>query len=163
TTDGKVKVLDFGLAKAIGGAPESAKLSNSPTLLSGSMAGMIVGTAAYMSPEQAKGRQVDKRTDIFAFGCVLYEMLTAARAFQGEDLAEILAQVLTREPDWTRLPVDAPPRIRELLRLCLEKNIRNRRSSATDVRLDIEQGLAGAGVVEGSAPTPRKRLLSMWL
>src|SRR5262249_10273239 len=76
TQDGKVKVLDFGLDKAIGSTPESATLSNSPTLLSGSMAGMIVGTAAYMSPEQAKGRQVDKRTDIFAFGCVLYEMLT---------------------------------------------------------------------------------------
>src|SRR5262245_40458369 len=163
TPDGRVKVLDFGLAKAIEDAPANTTLSNSPTmLLSGTIGGMILGTAAYMSPEQAKGRAVDQRSDIFALGCVLYEMLTAARAFQGEDLAEILAQVLTREPDWTRLPVDAPPRIRELLRLCLEKNIRNRRSSATDVRLDIEQGLAGAGGVEGSAPTPRKRPLWMW-
>jgi len=163
TPDGVVKVLDFGLAKTRAVEPSAATLSDSPTLVSlATETGALLGTAAYMSPEQAKGRQVDGRTDIFAFGCVLYEMLTAARAFQGEDLAEILAQVLTREPDWTRLPVDASPRIRELLRLCLEKNIRNRRSSATDVRLDIEQGLAGAGAVEGSAPTPQKRPLWMW-
>jgi serine/threonine-protein kinase len=84
TSDGKVKVLDFGLAKALDSAPSSPTLSNSPTLLSGSMAGMIVGTAAYMSPEQAKGRQVDKRADIFAFGCVLYEMLTGRPTFDGE-------------------------------------------------------------------------------
>lgn len=124
TPDGKVKVLDFGLAKAVGSALESATLSNSPTLLSGSMAGMIVGTAAYMSPEQAKGRQLDKRTDIFAFGCVLYEMLTGNLAFEGDDVTQILAHVLTREPEWTRLPASASFRIRELLRLCLEKNLK---------------------------------------
>ena len=141
TADGKIKVLDFGLAKAMESAPANATVSNSPTLLSGSMAGMIVGTAAYMSPEQAKGRQVDKRADIFAFGCVLYEMLTGRPTFDGEDVSEILAHVLTREPDWTRLPVKVPSRVGDLLRLCLEKNVKNRCSDATDVRLLIVQAL----------------------
>ena len=89
-------------------------------------AGVILGTAAYMSPEQAKGRAVDRRTDIFAFGCVLYEMLTGRAAFEGEDVADILSRVLQREPDWTLLPANVPPRIRELLRLCLEKDVRRR-------------------------------------
>src|SRR5437867_961018 len=127
TPDGKVKVLDFGLAKALESAPASATMSNSPTLLTGSMAGMIVGTAAYMSPEQAKGRQVDKRTDIFAFGCVLYEMLTGKPTFDGEDVTEILAHVLMKEPDWTLLPANVPGGMRNLLKLCLEKNLKNRR------------------------------------
>ena len=143
TPDGKVKVLDFGLAKAYEANPSNASLSNSPTMASmgATNAGVILGTAAYMSPEQAKGRTVDKRTDIFAFGCVLYEMLTGQRAFDGEDLTEILSRVLQREPDWTKLPASVPSRVRELLRLCLEKNVRNRRSDAADVRLDIEQAL----------------------
>src|SRR5262249_24706469 len=104
TSDGTAKVLDFGLAKALqeGQAPD---VSNSPTLVSApSMPGVILGTAAYMSPEQVKGRPVDKRTDIFAFGCVLYEMLTARQAFEGEDAQDILSRVLQREPDWSQLP-----------------------------------------------------------
>ena len=106
--DGKVKVLDFGLAKAMESGSANAGLSNSPTLsMAATGAGVILGTASYMSPEQAKGRTVDKRTDIFAFGCVLYEMLAGARAFDGEDLTQILARVLEREPDWTRLPPGA--------------------------------------------------------
>jgi Tol biopolymer transport system component len=141
TADGKIKVLDFGLAKAMESAPANATVSNSPTLLSGSMAGMIVGTAAYMSPEQAKGRQVDKRADIFAFGCVLYEMLVGRPTFDGEDVSEILAHVLTREPDWTRLPVTVSSRVRDLLRLCLEKNVKNRCNDAADIRLLIEWAL----------------------
>jgi serine/threonine-protein kinase len=141
TADGKVKVLDFGLAKAMESSPASATLSNSPTLLSGSMAGMIVGTAAYMSPEQAKGRTVDRRTDIFAFGCVLYEMLTGKRTFDGDDATDILGAVLRIEPDWSALPQNSPAGLRNLLRLCLEKNVKNRRSDATDLRLDIEQVL----------------------
>ena len=141
TGEGKVKVLDFGLAKAYEANPSNTSLSNSPTMASmaATNAGVILGTAAYMSPEQAKGRTVDKRTDIFAFGCVLYEMLTAKPAFDGEDTAEILSSVLKSEPVWTKLPVGVPARIHELLRLCLEKNVKNRRSDATDVRLDIEQ------------------------
>jgi serine/threonine-protein kinase len=133
--------LDFGLAKAMESTPASATLSNSPTLLSGSMAGMIVGTAAYMSPEQAKGRAVDRRTDMFAFGCVLYEMLTAKRTFDGDDVTDTLGAVLRIEPDWSALPENSPAGLRNLLRLCLEKNVKNRRSDATDLRLDIEQVL----------------------
>src|SRR5262245_27829940 len=101
-------------------------------------AGLILGTAAYMSPEQARGKAVDKRTDIFAFGCVLYEMLTGRSAFDGEDVADILSRVLQRDPDWTLLPANVPPRIRELLRLSLQKDIKKRRSDAADVRIDIE-------------------------
>src|SRR5215510_3606389 len=137
TPDGHVKLLDFGLAKAFQAEASDAHLSNSPTLsLAATMQGVIVGTAAYMSPEQVKGRHVDRRTDIFAFGCVLYEMLSGRAAFEGEDTAEILSRELQREPDWTSLPANVPPRIRELLRLCLQKDIRQRRSDAADVRID---------------------------
>src|SRR2546427_1026002 len=124
TPDGKVKVLDFGLAKAIENAPTSATLSNSPTLMSvaATNAGMILGTAAYMSPEQAKGRPVDRRTDIFAFGCVLYEMLTGRPAFDGEDITEILGRVVTTDPDWGRLPAKTPASIHRLLRRALTKD-----------------------------------------
>src|SRR5437667_5254041 len=103
--DGKVKVLDFGLAKAMEPNAASATLSNSPTLsMAATNAGIILGTAAYMSPEQAKGRRIDRRTDIFAFGCVLYEMLTGRPAFDGDDVPEILGAILKSEPDWSRLP-----------------------------------------------------------
>src|SRR5262249_43555142 len=143
---------------AMESAPADATVSNSPTLLSGSMPGMIVGTAAYMSPEQAKGRQVDRRADIFAFGCVLYEMLTGRPTFDGEDVSEILAHVLTREPDWTRLPVKVSSRVRDLLRLCLEKNVKNRCNDAADVRLLIELALKEP-VTEAAPPQglPRTR------
>jgi len=146
TGDGRVKVLDFGLAKAMSGANASASnpnLSNSPTMMSmaATNVGVILGTAAYMSPEQAKGRAVDRRTDIFALGCILYEMLTGKRAFDGEDVTDILGAVLRVEPDWSQLPDSLPSGVRNLVRLCLEKNAKNRRSDATDVRLDIEQAL----------------------
>ena len=160
--DGKVKVLDFGLAKAYDNPSTSSNLSLSPTMVSmaATSAGVILGTAAYMSPEQAKGRAVDRRTDIFAFGCVLYEMLTGKKAFDGEDVTDILGAVLRVEPDWNQLPGDVPPGVRRLLRLCLEKNPKNRKSDATDIRLDIDHLLnepaAGAArVIE----TPRR---SMW-
>src|SRR5205814_598377 len=112
--DGKVKVLDFGLAKALESGPANAPLSKSPTLsMAATNAGVILGTAAYMSPEQAKGGSVDRRADIFAFGCVLYEMLTGRQAFDGEDVQDILGAVLRSEPDWTRLPADLPPSIQK--------------------------------------------------
>jgi len=141
--DGKVKVLDFGLAKAYDTPSSNPNVTHSPTLTSmaATSAGVILGTAAYMSPEQAKGRAVDRRADIFAFGCVLYEMLTAKRAFDGEDVTDILGAVLRVEPDWSQLPDDVPSGVRRLLRLCLEKNPKNRRSDATDIRLDIEHVL----------------------
>src|SRR5262252_1178269 len=123
SAEGKVKVLDFGLAKAYESHATNVNLTNSPTLASiaGTQVGMILGTAAYMSPEQAKGRAVDRRTDIFAFGCVLYEMLTAKRAFDGDDVTDILGAVLRVEPDWNQLPESLPAGVRRLLRLCLEK------------------------------------------
>jgi serine/threonine protein kinase len=144
TSEGRIKVLDFGLAKSVSGANEtesttSAVASNSPTLsLAATQAGVILGTAAYMSPEQAKGKTVDRRTDVFAFGCILFEMLTGQRTFGGEDVSDTLGAVLIREPDWTQLPPNVPSGIRNLLRLCLEKNPKNRRGSASDVRLDLE-------------------------
>src|SRR4030095_8516096 len=94
-----------------------------------------------MAPEQAKGRPVDRRADIFAFGCVLYEMLAGHRAFDGENVPDVLSRVLQRDPDWSRLPSNLPPSIRQLLRLCLEKDPRKRRQDAGDVRIDIEQAL----------------------
>src|SRR5262245_57092732 len=138
--DGKVKVLDFGLAKALDENPANPALSRSPTLsMAATNAGLILGTASYMSPEQAKGRTVDRRTDIFAFGCLLYEMLTGHRAFDGEDIPEILSRILQREPDWAALPADLPPGVIELLRRCLEKDVKKRRRDIGDVRMDLEK------------------------
>jgi serine/threonine protein kinase/Tol biopolymer transport system component len=142
--DGTVKVLDFGLSKAMEPTGVmSPGLSQSPTITTPAMtqAGMILGTAAYMAPEQAKGRTVDRRADVWAFGCVLYEMLTGKPAFDGEDVAETLSAVLKSEPDWTLLPPELPREVRRLLGLCLEKDVKNRRSDAADVRLDIEGAL----------------------
>ena len=148
TPDGRVKVLDFGLAKFVteesdSGRSSQAAVSNSPTISAlATQAGVILGTAAYMAPEQAKGLPVDARADIFAFGCVLYEMLTGRPAFDGESMADILSRVLQRDPDWTRVPSTVPPSIVRLLRLCLEKDPRMRRQAAGDVRLDLEHALS---------------------
>src|SRR6202521_1242487 len=143
TPEGKVKVLDFGLAKAFAGDATPEDIANSPTLsMAATMQGVILGTAAYMSPEQARGKQVTKATDIFAFGAVLYELLTGKQAFHGEDVAGILAAVLRVEPDWSRLPETTPLAIRQLLRRCLCKDRRQRFQDATDVRIEIEEALA---------------------
>jgi eukaryotic-like serine/threonine-protein kinase len=162
--DGKVKVLDFGLAKAVETSPANPAVSHSPTLsMAATNAGLILGTAAYMSPEQAKGRHVDRRTDIFAFGCVLYEMLTGRAAFDGEDVTDILSRILQREPDWTLLPSNVPARIRELLQLCLQKDVRKRRSDAADVRIDIEQALAAPPETTAVPAAPRSREWRAWI
>jgi serine/threonine protein kinase len=148
TDDGRVKVLDFGLAKALGG-DVSPDASASPTMTAiASRLGVIVGTAAYMSPEQAKGKTVDNRTDIWAFGCVLYEMLAGRAAFEGDTVAEIIAAVLEREPRWDVLPAAAPPVIVRLLRRCLHKDVKRRLHSIADAGLDIEDALAGRDQIE---------------
>jgi serine/threonine protein kinase len=127
------KVLDFGLAKAFAGDAANDDPSNSPTLsAAATMQGTILGTAAYMSPEQARGKACDKRTDIWAFGCVLYELLTGRQAFQGESTTEILAAVLREEPDWQVLPAATPVKIRDLLRRCLQKDVNRRARDAGD-------------------------------
>src|SRR6202171_4720151 len=129
TPEGKVKVLDFGLAKAFAEDSSTVDMSNSPTLsMAATMHGVILGTAAYMSPEQAKGKAVDKRTDIFAFGAVLYELITGKPAFHGDDVPDILGAVLRTEPDWSQLPEATPAAIRILLRRCLRKDKRQRLS-----------------------------------
>src|SRR5262245_32992569 len=145
-SDGTVKVLDFGLAKLaepVGSAQSAvANASLSPTITSPALmsgVGVLLGTAAYMSPEQAKGRPADKRSDIWAFGCVLYEMLTAKRAFAGDDVAETLASVLAREPDWTALATAVLAPIRTLLRRCLDKDRRKRIGDIAAARFAIEE------------------------
>jgi hypothetical protein len=137
--DGTVKVLDFGLAKAMSDEIADADMSNSPTLsMAATRAGIILGTAAYMSPEQARGKRVDKRTDIWAFGVVLYEMLTGERAFEGEDVSLALASVMKSDPDWNRLPKGLPLAIRNVLQRCLEKDPKRRVRDMGDVRLAME-------------------------
>ena len=140
--DGTVKVLDFGLAKALDPADSNsaADALHSPTMTQRATAiGTIIGTAAYMAPEQARGKTVDRRADIWAFGVVLYEMLTGARGFPGDDLSEVLATVLKTEPNWHALPPETPPAVRRLLRRCLEKDPRKRLSSIADARLELEE------------------------
>jgi Tol biopolymer transport system component len=159
--DGAVKVLDFGLAKVAEGA-NGGEASQSPTITTPAMTqmGVLLGTAAYMSPEQAKGRPADKRSDVWAFGCVLFEMLTARRAFEGEDVAETLARVLTREPDWARLPPDTPPSIRRLLRRCLERDRTRRLADLSDARLEIDDRDEEP---VGLMPVRRTSKLARWL
>jgi serine/threonine protein kinase len=144
TPDGKVKVLDFGLAKAFAGEQADLNLSNSPTLSNiATMQGVILGTAAYMSPEQARGKPVDKRADIGAFGCVLFEMLTGNAAFSGNDVTDILAAVIRSEPDCTTVPA----RVRPLLHRCLQKDPKRRWRDIGDVRLELGEILANPNEV----------------
>src|ERR1700674_2969505 len=164
TLEGKVKVLDFGLAKAFEGDAASEDMSNSPTLsMAGTMHGVILGTAGYMSPEQAKGKAVDKRTDIFAFGAVLYELLTGKQAFHGEDVGDILAAVVMREPDWTALPAKIPSTIRTLLSRCLRKDKRQRISDASDVRIEIEDAIAAPKDSGATQTAPAFTSKSLWV
>jgi serine/threonine protein kinase/Tol biopolymer transport system component len=150
--DGVVKILDFGLAKAIAGDPASSDLQNSPTITQmTTMAGTILGTAAYMSPEQAKGKPLDRRTDVWSFGCVLFEMLSGKPAFSGETSTDILADVVRGEPRWQELPTNTPPRLAELLRRCLQKDTRQRLQAIGEARIAIEQTLAEITVVANSS------------
>ncbi len=153
--DGAVKVLDFGLAKALeygpaaGIADRGDRFAESPTIpAAASAAGVIVGTVAYMPPEQLKGKPVDRRADLWAFGCVLYEMLTGRAPFEGAAVSEVLAKVIEREPDWTALPAKTPRSVRTLLRRCLEKDPRRRLDSAAAVRLEIDEAVAPSATIE---------------
>ena len=166
TPDDRVKVLDFGLAKAMershGTEPASHAQSMSPTMTTPAMTGVgvILGTAAYMAPEQARGKNVDKRADIWAFGCVLYELLSGVPLFAADEVSDTLALVLTKEPDWTRLPVSTAPSIRTLLRRCLQKDRAKRLADIADARLEIDDAqTTSAAVSSASAPTAPQRLL----
>jgi serine/threonine-protein kinase len=159
TPDGKVKVLDFGLAKAWAGDPvtgSSSDLSQSPTLAhTGTQAGVILGTAAYMSPEQARGKAVDRRADVWSFGAVLWEMLTGRPLFGGETLSDIMAAVLTQEPDWSALPAGTPASVRRLLRRALERDPRRRLQAIGEARLVLED--PGSATDFGGTPDGRSR------
>jgi serine/threonine protein kinase len=159
--DDTVKVLDFGLAKALEPAsgPAGADPMNSPTITSPAMMtglGVILGTAAYMSPEQAKGRPADKRSDVWAFGCVLFEMLTGSRAFLRETVTDTFAAVVGAEPDWALLPAETPASIRRLLARCLQKDVRRRLHDIADARIELEDAMS-APSVPVTAPASRKR------
>jgi len=157
--DGRLKVLDFGLAKCFGDDVASIEPANSPTVLAGTAAGLILGTAAYMSPEQARGQSVDKRTDIWALGCVLYEMLTGRPAFGSDNLSDTIAAVLRGEPNWRRLPDQTPPRICLLLQRCLRKDPRQRVHDAADVRIELDDaGTASSPPAMGTPSSPAVRL-----
>jgi serine/threonine-protein kinase len=165
TPEGKVKVLDFGLAKAFAGDAANDDPSNSPTLsAAATMQGTILGTAAYMSPEQARVKAVDKRTDIWAFGCVLYELLTGKPAFHGEDVTDILAAVVRAEPGWTQLPGATPLPIPTLLRRCLRKDKRQRIPDAATIRIEIEDAIAApkdSGTAQVATASTSKLLLAV--
>ena len=162
TPDGKVKVLDFGLAKAFADETLDADSSMSPTITrDATRVGVILGTAAYMSPEQARGKSVDKRSDIFAFGSVLYEMLTGKKAFPGEGVSDVLASVIKLEPDWSGVALtETSPRLRELLHRCLEKNPKKRRDIG-DVRNELVELTGEAGAL-GSDTEVVSRSSALW-
>jgi Tol biopolymer transport system component/tRNA A-37 threonylcarbamoyl transferase component Bud32 len=168
--DGKVKVLDFGLAKALSEDPNSSfdsmDLSTSPTMTAamGTQAGVILGTAAYMAPEQARGKTVDRRADIWAFGVILFEMLTGQRMYHGETVTDIIAAVVTREPDWDQLPAETPVAMRRVLRRCLQKDPRKRLRDIGDAALELrgefgdEEAVAAGSTTDSAATPPSRRL-----
>jgi Tol biopolymer transport system component/predicted Ser/Thr protein kinase len=163
TPEARVKVLDFGLAKALSNEAAAGDPSSSPTLtMRGTVAGVIMGTAAYMSPEQARGIAADKRTDIWSFGCVLYEMLTGRHLFRGETVSDTLAEVLKTNPDWKALPPETPVSIRRLLRRCLERDRKRRLPDIVDARLEIDEAGAEPEGPPVTAPKPVWRL-SPWI
>ena len=158
TPDGKVKILDLGLAKAMEMPGSGEGMSNSPTIsLEQTRPGTILGTVEFMSPEQARGKEVDKRTDIWAFGCILFEMLTGRRPFAGETISDVLAAILTREPDWEALPASTPARVRELLSRCLEKDANKRLRDIGDARIELEAVLELAPDAGRAAKPSRAR------
>lgn len=164
TRNGTVKVLDFGLAKVFGERSKPMELSSLPTNVSGSIAGAIVGTVGYMSPEQARGREVDARTDIWAFGCILYEMLTGQLAFHGETTTDMLARIVTGQPDLALLPPNVPVSIRLLLSATLNKNVQQRLQHIGDVQLFLDQNIFASGATP-AAPIAKSKASSgkLWI
>ena len=161
TPEGRVKVLDFGLAKAFAAEPSAEDIANSPTLSAlPTQLGLIMGTAAYMSPEQARGRSVDRRSDIWSFGCVLYELLTGKQAFYGENTTDILAAVVKADPDWQAIPASTAPTIQALLRRCLQPDLNRRARDAGDLRIEIEEVLTAPHATEPAAP--QGRAVPLW-
>ena len=165
--DGTIKILDFGLAKLTLDTSDTrdfgAAVTHSPTMTIGATkAGVILGTAPYMSPEQAKGRPADKRSDVWAFGCVLYEMLTGQRAFEGDHVSEILANVLKTPPDWSRLPADTPSSVRRLLRRCLEKDQSQRLADLSSARLDIDDAMTESAAAAAPESSRARRRWLPW-
>ena len=159
--DGTVKVLDFGLAKAMDPVGSAPTVTQSPTITSPAMmtgVGIILGTAAYMSPEHARGKTVGRRSDMWAFGVILFEMLAGHRLFDGDTVSDTIASVLKNEPEWIRLPADTPPPIRRLLRRCLEKDHQRRLDSAADARIEIEDALASPPTESAPAGRPSRRV-----
>jgi eukaryotic-like serine/threonine-protein kinase len=155
TSDGKPKILDFGLAKTVAGNPVAQDLSRFQTLTrNGTETGVLLGTVAYMSPEQARGKVVDKRADVWAFGCVLFEALTGSPAFTGETVPDIIAAVVSGEPEWKSLPAETPGSIRRLLTRCLQKDARRRLHDIADARIELEDAMVSPGEAD-SASTPR--------
>jgi serine/threonine-protein kinase len=160
TPEGRVKVLDFGLAKAMAPGAESSSPDAATLTLEATQPGTVLGTAAYMSPEQARGKPVDRRADIWAFGCVLYETLAGRRAFPGQTVSDFIASVLTREPDWDALPPATPRNLQALLRHCLHKDLQRRLRDIGDARIEVEEALAAPAapaLVEAAAPAARLR------
>jgi serine/threonine-protein kinase len=164
SAEGIVKVLDFGLAKArdSGGVTGPAPTPTISTMINTTGSGVVLGTAAYMSPEQARGRVVDRRTDLWAFGCVLYEMLTGRRTFAGDTTSDTIAAILDREPDWSTLPAATPAAIRRLLHRCLEKDPKRRLRDAGDAKLELGEP-AGADSAGDRDPTETRSRRSPWM
>ena len=159
--DGAPKILDFGLAKAFVGDESAPYSSQSPTLTKGTALGAILGTASYMSPEQARGKSVDKRTDIWAYGCCLFESLTGQRAFDGDTVTDVLAAVVGKEPDLSELPDEVPSQVSKLLQRCLEKDPRERAPDIGMARLEIKDALTSPAEPFGAAPAAVARSVSL--
>src|SRR6266850_2217906 len=160
TADGKVKLLDFGLARMFETEPDAVSgPSTSPTHMT--IGGAVLGTASYMSPEQARGKAVDKRTDVWAFGCVLFEMLTGRQAFGGETVSDIITAILSRSPDMNALPKVTPPRIRDLIRRCIEKDPRSRLHDIADARIEIAETIVAPPESTHVESAPKRRTATL--